>query len=498
MTTSRAFRWNIAALCLMLAAAGAFFLASPAKQVSAQDAQPALQALSDAFAQVAEQVSPAVVFIEVEREVQTRQMPEWHGDIFERFFGPQGPRTRPNPRSQQDEQGEEDERQLMPYGQGSGFVISSDGYIITNHHVVGDADKVNVKFSDGREMEASIVGTDPQTEIAVIKVEGENLPTVALGDSDALRVGEWVVAIGNPFGLEHTVTAGIVSARGRSSVNLTDYSDYIQTDAAINPGNSGGPLLNLKGEVIGVNTALYSRSGGYMGISFAIPVNLAKYVKDQLIDNGSVERGFLGVLLQDLTPELAQHFGLERGKGVLVPQVIEGTPAETAGLQEGDVIIEYNEQPIEESGSFRSRVASTPPGTRITLGIIRNGERINKTVTLGTLPEEMKDDGMVLRKSPSGTRLKLGFTVQNLTEDLARQWDLEQTSGVVVTEVKPGSSAQRAGLREGVIIQEAKGRAIERVGDLEEALEAAKDDGSILLKVRDGEYSRFVSLKLAD
>ncbi len=501
-------KWALALAGLKIAAMAAFVLVAPAMTSQAQDAASARAAadnLSAAFAQVVDQTSPAVVFVEVEKEVKQGS---WGGnlqdDLIERFFGPGTPFGMPPghpgmpPRNRGPKNYDDEEDQMLPFGQGTGFIVSEDGYIVTNHHVVGDADKVTVKLSDGRKFDATLKGSDAQTEIAVLKVEATGLPVLQLGDSDKLRVGQWVMAIGNPFGLEHTVTAGIVSARGRGT-GLTEYADFIQTDAAINPGNSGGPLLNLNGEVVGVNTALYSRSGGYMGVSFAVPVNIVKYIKDQLIEKGTVARGYLGLILQDLNENLSQHFGTDIKKGILVPQVLENGPAGQAGIQPEDIIVELNGQAVEDSGSFKSRVGSTAPGSRVTLGIVRGGQKMNIEVTLGELPKDMeKGENLVAGKSDGTTRIKLGFTVQNLSEDIARDLGFEGQEGIVVTEVTPGSHAQQAGLLDGVLIQEANRTPVRNVDDFNKALHAVSPGGSLLLKVRDREYSRYVSLKVEE
>ena len=342
-----------------------------------------LRDLSDTFVEVAKGASEAVVYIKVWKE--TGEAPaKFNGlrstpdETFERFFGPDA-RKRPlaqRPRPT---------RKQVSIGAGSGFLISSDGYIVTNHHVAGDADRIRVGLADGHEVDAELVGSDPGTEIALIRIIGEGFPVASLGDSDALRVGEWVLAIGNPFGLERTVTSGIVSAQGRSEVSIVDYANFIQTDAAINPGNSGGPLVNLDGEVIGMNTAILSPSGVNNGIGFAIPINIVKYVAAELRDNGTVTRGFLGVSVQDLTPELANRLDVEQNRGALIADVSPGSPADGAGLRRDDVVIEYEGRLVEDSRSFRTRVATTAPGRDVKLGIIRDRKHIVKTVTLGSL-----------------------------------------------------------------------------------------------------------------
>jgi len=472
-------------------------LTTGAQVFGARDEQALASAnqLSDAFAQTAEEVTPGVVFIQVEKEIAQRNLrgfgPEgtWPMDPFECFFGPRGPMV--EPRGQMPEP--QERNRILPYGQGSGFIISSDGYILTNNHVVGDADRVKVRLSDGREMEAEIVGTDPQTEVALLKVEARGLPALKLGDSDRIRVGEWVLAIGNPFGLSHSVTSGIVSAQGRGNVGIVDYADFIQTDAAINPGNSGGPLVNLKGEVIGMNTAIVSRTGGSLGIGFAIPVNMVKYVEKQLRDKGTVDRGFLGVVIQNLTPDLSKWFDIQRGKGVLISGVSEGAPAEKAGLRRDDIIVEFNGQPVEDAGSFRSRVSTTPPGEKVDITVLRNGKRETMRVEIGKLPEDKVRTASARPGMPAGI-VGVGLTVQNLTDDLADRLGFKGLSGVVVSDVESGSAAEEAGIKPGMLIQEVNRKQIHNTQEFKEALNAETSAEGVLLLVRDGEFSRYVAL----
>ncbi len=477
------------------------------------DTSEAIQTLKDfgdTFAQVAETASPAVVSIQVTGEVTSPQMQMgdfpnmFPDDLLEFFFGPRGFGRQFPQRKGQAPEGRQWPREV-PMGQGSGFIIDTNGYIVTNNHVVGEVDgaKITVKLSDGREFEAKMVGSDPKTDVALIKVEAGGLPSLRLGDSDATKVGEWVLAIGNPFGLSHTVTAGIVSARGRGNVGIGDsadfYSDFIQTDAAINPGNSGGPLINLDGEVVGMNTAIYSRTGGSMGIGFAIPVNMIKYVETQLRDKGTVTRGQLGVGIQPLTKELAESFGVDEGKGILIGQVMEGTGADKAGLKQGDIIVEYNGQPVGDLNSFRSRIASTAPGTDIQLVVLRDGKRIEKTVTIGTLDEEA-----MAAAAPGGgpggpakIEKDIGVTVQNLTDDVAAELGYEGEQGVVVSAVEPGSPAEMAGMQSGNLIQEVNRTKVSNIDQFQEAMEKAGKKGTVLLLVSDGQYSRYVALRLA-
>ena len=325
--------------------------------LAADNASPVdvLEQTGKAFSHVAKTATPAVVFIRVEKVIEAgMRRPHAYNDPFgffgddmlERFFRYHG----------------QPQRRFRQEGAGSGFIITKDGYILTNSHVVGDADRIRVKLHDGREFDAKRIGSDERSEVAVIKIEADNLPTVKLGDSSALDVGEWVIAVGNPFGLTETVTAGIVSALGRNNIGIADYENFIQTDAAINPGNSGGPLLNIKGEVIGINTAIYSQSGGYMGVGFAIPINMAASIKEQLVKSGKVTRGYLGVYLQAVTPDLAETFDLKEDvSGILVADVEDDSAAEDAGLQQGDVIIGLNGRDVDDIGRFRNEVSSFPP-----------------------------------------------------------------------------------------------------------------------------------------
>jgi serine protease Do len=449
-----------------------------------------LRQTSKAFADVAKEVSPAVVFIQIEKTVQQPEVQFFSpfgpgtpfGDEFLRhFFGTPGPGKSPRPHSSP---------QQRIVGQGSGFIISKDGYILTNNHVVGDADKVTVKLLDGREFTAKTVGADPHSDVAVIKIDAADLPVLELGDSDAIEVGEWVVAIGNPFGLSHTLTVGVVSAKGRSSIGIADYENFIQTDAAINPGNSGGPLVDLDGKVVGMNTAIFSQSGGYMGIGFAIPINMAKSIKDQLIQTGSVVRGYLGIVIQDLTPELAKSFGMKDQKGILVAQVSEDSPAEKAGMKQGDVIVEFDGKPVDQVGPFRNEVALKAPGSKENITVLRNGERKVLSVTIGQLTDK---EGAVA-EGPHNLE-KLGMTVQNLTPELARQLGLDGKKGVVVTGVAQGSVAALANIKPGGMILEVNRQPIENTEELKKAIAEAPEDSPLLLLILEGEYARYVVLQ---
>jgi serine protease Do len=326
--------------------------------------------------------------------------------------------------------------------------------------------------------------------VAVIKIEAKDLPILPLGDSDVLEVGEWVLAIGNPFGLSHTLTAGIVSAKGRSSIGITDYEDFIQTDAAINPGNSGGPLINLEGRAVGINTAIFSQTGGYMGIGFAIPINMAKGIRDQLIKHGSVTRGYLGIRIQDITPELAKTFGLKTTKGVLISEVTKGSPAEKAGMARGDVIVEFNEHPVEKVGSFRNEVALVSPGTQVNITVIRHGKQQSIALKIGKLPA-----GKQAVSTQSDILDKLGLTVQTLTRDMAEQLGYQGETGVVVTQVVSGSVAALAGIRSGTLILEVNRKHVHNIAEFDEALAQTPSKGEVLLLVKEEAGSHYVVLK---
>lgn len=439
---------------------------------------------SKAFTAVAKKSIPAVVFIKVQTS-PADQEESYYGyhnpydfdsdDFFNRFFGMpyrNNPPQKPQPQQ----------------SQGSGFIVSADGYIMTNAHVVKGADKITVVLNDSREMDATLVGSDPQTDIAVIKIEGTNFPFLNLGDSEEIDIGEWVVAIGSPFQLEASVTVGVVSAKGRQNLKITDFEDFIQTDAAINPGNSGGPLLNLKSEVIGINTAIVSRSGGYMGIGFAIPSNMAKNIMAQIIDKGSVTRGFLGVSLQPVDKDIADAFNLPKPEGALISEVVKDSPADRAGLKQGDIILEYNKLAVKSLQCFRNEVALMAPGSKVNLKVNRKGQILSIPVTLGTANDMSAAGGSIIQK--------LGMEIDSLTPDLARQLGYTQREeGVVITKIKPGSPAAMAGLRPGFLIQAVNHKKITTLDEFNEAL-GQYENKRILLLVRQGNATRFYSIKV--
>ncbi len=451
-----------------------------------------LERASQAFTRVAKTATPSVVFITAERTVEQRTHPDFHfgdpfdffgDDFFRRFFGePHGRRESPRER--------QSPRQQRQIGQGSGFIINREGYILTNNHVVGGADKITVRLHDGREFEAEHVGADPQSEVAVIKISAEgDLPYAVLGDSDLLQIGEWVIAIGNPFGLSETLTVGVVSAKGRSGIGLADYEDFIQTDAAINPGNSGGPLLNIKGEVIGINTAIFTRSGGYMGIGFAVPINMARAIKKQLVETGEVVRGHLGIVIQEITSDLAASFGLDEPRGILVGDIMPDSPAEKGGLKQGDILLEHNGERIENVSAFRNRISLTAPGTIVRLTVFRDGEKTELEIEMGSLD----DARLATRETVEEWKEQLGMTVKEITEEATQRFGHKPGSGVLVDEVVPHSPAARAGIRPGNLIISVNRRQVVSPDEFYKQLSQAKD--TVLLQVSDGRFSRFVVIR---
>ena len=445
-----------------------------------------------AFSSVAKLVSPSVVFIQVESSASVQPsgtLPfPFDEDFLKRFFGDSFHGFQPGQPLPQEKQ--------RSVSQGSGFVFRvEDGlladktYIMTNSHVVEGAEKVHVTFKDGHEYEATVTGRDPQSDIAVIEIKTDKRQALALGDSAKLDVGEWVIALGNPFGLSHTLTVGVVSAIGRTSVGINDYEDFIQTDAAINPGNSGGPLVNLDGEVVGINTAIFTRSGGYMGIGFAIPINMAKVIAEQLVDKGEVLRGYLGVSIQPLTAELADAFGIEQNQGILIAEVVEDSPAAKAGLLQGDVVMTFRGQPVKDVGAFRNLISMTAPGQKEKLTLLRDGKSRDVVVTIGT-----RSEAEVLAKTPAQSADQLGLTVQTLNPELARQFNAKPGEGVVVTEVKRGSVAALAGIDAGTIVLQVNRKPVRTADEFSREIDRADKDKGVLLLIRSGEMQRYVLL----
>ncbi len=442
---------------------------------------------SKARADIVEKVQKAVVHIKVEKTINTSQHPStlnnpyelFNDEFFDRFFPGMRPERRPRLPQH---------RKFKQEGLGSGSIIDGQGHILTNNHVVGDADKITVRLTDGREFDAKLVGTDPLSDIAVIKIKGLNLPQMPLGDSDEVRVGESVIAIGNPFGLSYTVTMGIVSAKGRSNVGIVDYENFIQTDAAINPGNSGGPLINLQGQIIGVNTAIFTKSGGYQGIGFAVPVNMAQHIMNELISEGKVSRGWLGVGIQDVTPDLAKNFGLEKNQGALIASVMPKSPAAKAGVKQGDVIVQFGGRRIIDSSHLRNTVANTKPGSKISVELIRKGKSKLVTVTLDKRAEEEQ------RISANPSSEPLGLAVQNLTPELANKLGYDENAGVVVANVAQNSAAHAAGLRPGMLITEVNQQTVTDVNSFNALLKTRDLDQGVLLLVQSQQGSRYLIL----
>lgn len=457
---------------VLMVVATAFILSLSAGLAFAKNAPPD-------FVELSKKLTPSVVNISTSKTVNPQQQfnqqqtnpfgADPFGD-FERFFRgiPQLPHK---------------QRSL-----GSGFIISDEGYILTNNHVVAGADEINVKLSDGREFKGVLKGSDEKLDLALVKITAkDHLPVAPLGDSDAIEVGEWVMAIGNPFGLSQTVTAGIVSAKGRV-IGSGPYDDYIQTDASINPGNSGGPLINAKGEVIGINTAIVA---GGQGIGFAIPVNMAKSVITQLRETGKVTRGWLGVSVQPVTPDLAKSFGMKNDKGALVSEVMKDSPAEKAGFKVGDIILEFNGKAITDMHELPRLAAETPVGKKAVVKVLRNGKIIEKTVTI----EKMVDSGVTGQQNAK-IQEKLGITVSDITKELAAQLRINDTRGVVVMEVKPGTMAEDAGIARGDIITQINDTAIENSTQYAKAVSTLKKGDIVRFLLHRGESSLFIAMKV--
>lgn len=453
-----------------------------------------LREIGKTFTKIAKKASPAVVGVKAEKPFMQDYfvMPDWPfgepfdpfgDDFFDRF------RRRPSPHRRQ-------RKELRPV-QGSGFIISEDGYILANNHLVGEAEKITVTLADKREFTAKLVGTDPESDVAVIKIDAKkDLPFLELADSDTIEVGEWVLAIGNPFGLEHTVTAGIISAKGRSEVGLATFENYIQTDAAINPGNSGGPLLNLDGEVVGINTAIVSRGGGFVGIGFAIPINMAKAIYKELVDTGKVVRGFLGVNIKDLNRDTAELLGLDKEtKGVVIPDVTKDSAADKAGIKPYDVVVEFKGEKVEKATELLNRVAALKPGTKVKMVVLRDGKRKTITAELGTRPSREE----ILGAPPTDVMEQFGFKfVQELTDELAERLGYEGLTGVIVSRVEQGSEAATKGITRGTLIMEVNQQKVRNTREFSKALKKAAKKGGVLLRIRQGRRTDLVALKIPE
>jgi len=465
---------------------------SPTPSIAADSAQSTSVQVRDpsrGFADIVKAVRPAVVNITSTKVMTNRrspkspnQGPDWFGP------GPRGrdfpgiPRAPRQPRS--------------PFGQGmgSGVIVSPDGYVVTNSHVIDGADKVMVTLLDKREFEGRIVGTDPQTDLAVIKIDGENLPYVPWGDSSKLEVGEYVLAIGNPFGLNSTVTQGIVSALGRGGMGITKYEDFIQTDAAINPGNSGGALVNMRGELVGINTAILSRTGGNQGVGFAIPASMGQHVYNSVVKTGRVSRGFLGVGIQEVTEDLATSLSLPNPSGALVTNVQNHSPAERAGIERGDTIVSFQRQDVSDPRSLQRAVTRTAVGSEVELQVIRNGETLTLQTTLIEHPDTRKVASV---DRPSESTKLAGLTVEDISPQMARRLQLNpETKGVVVTAVQPGSSADNAGLRQGDVISEVDKHAVHSVREYHNIVSNLDEERPALLLVHRQGIPIFMTVKV--
>lgn len=438
---------------------------------------PLVSGTANNFVPVVNAVTPAVVNISTTRVVHSGQddmnaAPFMNDPFFRQFFGDEFYRRFQMPRDRR-------ENSL-----GSGVIVDPSGYIVTNNHVIAKADEIKVLLNDKRELTGKVIGTDPKTDLAVIKINAKDLPFIPWGDSDKLQVGEYVLAIGNPFALNSTVTMGIVSAVGRANVGIADYEDFIQTDAAINPGNSGGALVNARGELVGINTAIFSRSGGYMGIGFAVPANMTRTVMDSLIKSGKVTRGWLGVSIQEINQALAKQFGLSETKGALVGEVMADSPAADAGVKSGDVIVSYDGRPIDSPSALRNQVAQTSVGRSVKLEVLRDKKRRTFTLKVAEQPKEMAQNGDEEVSSEEGGQKSAlsGIELRNLTADVARQLGLPpETQGVVVTGVAPDSAASQTGVAPGDVILEINRQPVRSVADVRRISAALPKNESVLL-----------------
>lgn len=460
----------------------------PALQTSTQDPMPTVQPAgvpfpaNETFIRVSKDAMASVVNISSTRKKgeasQDKATPFFDDPLFRRFFGEEFEhRSRKDPPRKQEQ------------GLGSGVIISSDGYIITNNHVVEQAEDLTVLLGDKRKFSAKLIGTDPKTDLAVIKIDETNLPTLHWGNSHNLQVGELVLAVGNPFGLNQTVTMGIISAIGRANMGIVDYEDFIQTDAAINPGNSGGALVNLRGELIGINTAIFSRTGGYMGIGFAIPSNMVKNVMNNLVDHGKVIRGWLGVSIQELNPELAEQFGSPDSLGALVGDVVAGSPADDAGIQRGDIIRLYNEMKVKDPTHLRSLVAETTPGTSAKVLVLRDNSPKELSVAIGELSKNLTAMRGSERDSQPNHVLS-GIMVEPVPPDRA-----PKNEGVAITSVQPDSAADRAGLRRGDILLEMNRSPIRHVEDFQQLTSHLGPQTPVLVLLKRGNGTIYLSIK---
>jgi len=463
--------------------------------LAASDAVAVTAPPSNGFAEIAKAVTPAVVNITTVTVEKISDGPSMSDELRERmeeFFG--GPRGPLGPRGFRGPQWPDEPRGHRGGGQGSGVIVSTDGYVLTNNHVIDGAREVTVTLPDKREFKGKIVGADPKTDLAVVKIEGQNLPTVPWGDASKLQVGEYVLAVGNPFGLNSTVTLGIVSALGRGRMGITQYEDFIQTDAAINPGNSGGALVNTRGELVGINTAIFSQTGGYQGVGFAVPTSMSKPIYESLIKNGKVVRGFLGIGIQDLNQDLAKSFGTKDAKGALVSDVKEDSPADQAGVKQGDIIVAYQGSPVEDAVALQRMVTRTVVGTKVPVRVIRDGHEKDLTVTVG---EQTETTAIAKAETGKADYAFAGVTVQDLDRDTAKELGIKGTAnGVVVTSVEPDSSAEKAGLVTGDVIREINRQPVKSVKDFEKLSSGVKKGENVLILINRRGASLFLSAKV--
>lgn len=440
-----------------------------------------------AFTEIAKRATPVVVNISTTKIVRREISPFFDDPFFRDFFGEDLFHGFGFP------------KKWKEHSLGSGVIVSQDGYIITNNHVVERADEIKVLLSDKRDFRGKVIGSDPKTDIAVIKIDANDLPTIPWGDSDKLQVGEFVLAVGNPFGLNQTITMGIISAVGRANIGIAEYEDFIQTDAAINPGNSGGPLVNIQGEMIGINTFIISRSGGYQGIGFAVPSNMAKPVMEQLIKKGKVVRGWLGVSIQEITPELAKEFGLKDIKGALVGDVTAGSPAQKAGIKRGDVILTYNGKTVDNVTNLRNMVAQTEIGTKVKIRLFREKRENEIEAVISELPKDLSEQGGIWREEPEaekGENLLSGIAVRELTSEIARGLNLSRRErGVVIVRVEPGSPAEESGLKRGDVIQEINHKEIRDLRDYNRIASKISKDETALLYINRGGRKLYVTVR---
>jgi len=432
------------------------------------------------FAPVAKRVLPAVVNIASSRIVRPpasgSQAPFFSDPLFRRFFGDEFSNQLRMPHQQR-------ERSL-----GSGVIVNADGYVLTNNHVVAGADEIKILLGDKRDLKGRVIGTDPKTDIAVLKIDAKGLPVISFGDSSSTHVGEFVLALGNSFGLGQTVTMGIISATGRGNLGIEDYEDFIQTDAAVNPGNSGGALVNVRGELIGINTAIATESGGNQGVGFAVPVNMARSVMDEILKHGKVTRGWIGVSIQSVSPDIAKAFALSgEPRGALVTSVSEKSPAERADILKGDIILEVNGSPIADSQELRLKIAMMAPGIIVRLRVLRDGQERDVNVTLGESAAEPEAKRSPVPQTAPGPRL--GISVEQLTPQIGRELGLPaDTQGVVVTEVSPGSPAEEAGIERGDVIQELGRKPVTAVDQFSRGVQQVGNQSLLLLINRAGNH----------